>query len=239
MNKKIQYLLFPRRCVACDMVLDFGRYKYGFCKKCKNKITYAKEPVCKVCGKVIIDNNGERCNDCIKKKHYFLQSKGVYVYEGPIKGSMYRFKYNNRRGYRFTFARDIVRLRGDWIKSTRIDAILPIPMYYKKRRRRGYNQAQLIAEALSREIGIPCYAKLVTRIRDTTPMKGLSDTERQKNLKNAFNFSQKGLQLERVLLIDDIYTTGATMDSVAKVLLDSGIIEVYGLCMCVGKGYSH
>lgn len=79
MNKKIQYLLFPRRCVACDMVLDFGRYKYGFCKKCKNKITYAKEPVCKVCGKVIIDNNGERCNDCIKKKHYFLQSK-EYMY---------------------------------------------------------------------------------------------------------------------------------------------------------------
>ena len=79
----------------------------------------------------------------------------------------------------------------------------------------------------------------ISRNRDTTPMKGLSDTQRQKNLKNAFNFSQKGLQLERVLLVDDIYTTGATMDSVAKVLRDAGVKEVYGLCMCVGKGYSH
>ena len=69
-------------------------------------------------------------------------------------------------------------------------------------------------------------------------MKGLSDTQRQKNLKNAFNFSGKGLQLKRVLLIDDIYTTGATLDSVAKVLHDAGVKEVYGLCMCVGKGYS-
>ena len=239
MNKKIQYLLFPKRCVACDKVLDFGRYKYGFCKKCKNKITYAYEPVCKVCGKVIIDSNGELCNDCMGKKHYFLQAKGVYVYEGPIKGVMYRFKYSNRRCYKYTFARDIVRVHGKWLRGIRIDAIIPVPMYKKKQRKRGYNQAALIAEALAKEIGVVCYSKIVSRNRDTTPMKGLSDTQRQKNLKNAFNFSQKGLQLERVLLIDDIYTTGATMDSVAKVLRDAGVKEVYGLCMCVGKGYSH
>ena len=239
MNKTIQYLLFPKRCIGCDKVLDFGRYKYGVCKKCKSKITYAYEPVCKVCGKVIIDGNGELCDDCTGKKHYFLQSKGVYVYEGPIKGSMYRFKYNNRRSYKHTFARDIVRIHGDWIRSIRIDAVVPIPMYNKKRRKRGYNQAELIARALSKEIGVPCYDKIVTRSRDTTPMKGLSDTQRQKNLKNAFNFSQKGLQLKRVLLIDDIYTTGATMDSVARILREAGIKEVYGLCICVGKGYSH
>lgn len=238
MNSKIQYLLFPKRCVVCDKVLDFGHYRYGFCKKCKSEITYAYEPVCKVCGKVIIDSNGEMCNDCMVKKHYFSQSKGVYVYEGPIKGSMYRFKYNNRRGYKYTFARDIVRIHGDWLRNIRVDGIIPIPMYYKKLRKRGYNQAALIAGALSKEIGVPCYEKIVSRNRDTTPMKGLSDTQRQKNLKNAFNFSQKGLQLKRVLLIDDIYTTGATMDSVARVLREAGVKEVYGLCMCVGKGYS-
>ena len=239
MNSKIQYLLFPKRCALCDKVLDFGRYKYGVCKKCKDKVTYAYEPVCKKCGKVIIDSNKEMCDDCISKRHYFVQSKGVYVYEGLIKGSMYRFKYNNRRDYKYAFVRDIVRIHGEWLRGIRVDAIVPIPMYYKKERKRGYNQAQLIADALSREIGLPCLNKIVSRNRDTTPMKGLSDTQRQKNLKNAFNFSKKGLQLRRVLLIDDIYTTGSTMDSVAKVLLDAGVKEVYGLCMCVGKGYSH
>lgn len=239
MNKKVQYLLFPKRCAFCDKVLDLGRYEYGSCRKCKNKIVYATEPVCKVCGKVIVDGNGELCHDCTKKKHYFVQSKGVYVYEGLVKGSMYRFKYGNRRGYKHTYVRDIVRMYGKWIKSLNIDAIIPIPMYIKKLRKRGYNQAQLVADALGREINVPSYNNIVTRYRDTTPMKGLSDTQRQKNLKNAFNFSQKGLQLRRVLLIDDIYTTGTTMDCVARVLLDAGIKEVYGLCMCVGKGYSH
>ena len=238
MKRIISALLYPARCVACDNVLDYSRYKIGFCKKCYKKVKYAIEPVCRKCGKVIDDYNKEFCLDCQNKKHYFIQSKGVYVYEGNMKQSMYRFKYSNRRCYKYTFSRDILRVHGRWIQSLNVDGIVPVPMYRKKQKIRGYNQAELIADQLSREIKIPLYSDIVYRTRKTIPMKGLSDTQRQKNLKNAFNFSGKGLQLKRVLLIDDIYTTGATLDSVDKVLRDAGVKEVYGLCMCVGKGYS-
>ncbi len=238
MNNILIKLLYPPRCVSCDQVLDASRYKVGFCRECGRKVRFALEPVCKVCGKVLSDSNLELCHDCRKKKHVFLQSKGVYVYEGGIKGAMYRFKYNNRRCYKYTFAKDTRRLLGDWIKSLNVDGIVPVPMYNKKKRKRGYNQAEVFARQLSKELSVPIYAEIVIRNRKTKPMKGLSDTERQKNLKNAFNFCEKGLQLKRVLIIDDIYTTGATLDAVAKVLLEGGIKEVYGLCLCVGRGYS-
>ena len=238
MNNIFKYCLYPSRCLSCDEVLDFGMYKYGFCRRCAKEIRFACEPVCKVCGKVIADENGELCKDCRKKKHTFTQSKGVYVYEGKIKAMMYRFKYGNRRCYGHIFARDIIRLHGAWIERCGIDAIVPVPMYKKKQRRRGYNQAEVIARALSKEIGIPMYPDIVCRNRSTVPMKGLNDTQRQKNLKNAFNFNEKGILLRRVLIIDDIYTTGATLDEVAKALLKGGVEEVYGLCLCVGRGYS-
>lgn len=238
MKRIIRGILFPVRCVSCDKVLDYNRITIGFCRKCFKKIRYAYEPVCKKCGKVINDSSKEYCLDCQNRTHFFIQSKGVYVYEGNIKKSMYRFKYSNRRCYRYTFSREIIKQQGRWIKSLELDGIVPVPMYKKKKKIRGYNQAELIARQLSCDTGIPLYDDIVYRTRKTIPMKGLSDTQRQKNLKNAFNFSKKGLQLKRVLVIDDIYTTGATLDSVAKVLQDAGVKEVYGLCMCVGKGYS-
>lgn len=238
MNNLISKVFFPRRCVACDELLDYSEIINGFCGKCKEELRYAAEPVCKKCGKVLYDENTELCLDCATRKRSFIQSKGVYVYEGKIKSGMYRFKYNNRRCYKYTFSRDIIRTNGVWIKSLNLDGIVPVPMYKKKQRQRGYNQAELIARQLSKDTGIPLYNDIVIRNRKTIPMKGLSNTEREKNLKNAFNFSEKALQLKRVLVIDDIYTTGATLDSVAKTLLDAGVKEVYGLCMCVGKGYS-
>ena len=238
MNNIFKSSLYPLRCLSCDEVLDFGMYRFGFCRNCAKEIRFAYEPVCKICGKVIEDENGELCSDCKKKKHYFTQSKGVYVYEGGIKAMMYRFKYGNRRCYRYIFARDIIRLHGAWIKAHKIEAIVPVPMYKRKKRLRGYNQAEVIASRLSKEIGIPMYPDMVCRNRPTVPMKGLNDIQRQKNLKNAFNFNKKGLLLERVLIIDDIYTTGTTLDEVAKALLDGGVREVYGLCLCVGRGYS-
>ena len=237
MNNIIPYLLYPKKCVSCDEALDFARYRYGFCVRCAREIKYACEPVCKICGKVLSSDNDELCLDCSRVKHFFVQCKGVYVYQGGIKAAMYRFKYNNRRCYKYTFTKDIIRRYGAWIKTNRIEAIVPVPMYKSKKLRRGYNQSEIIAAQLSKEVGIPMYPDVVVRNRPTTPMKGLSNIERQKNLKNAFNFCEKGLQLRKVLVIDDIYTTGATIDAVAKALLQGGVIEVYGLCVCVGRGY--
>ena len=238
MNILIKYLLYPAKCICCDDVLDFDRYSYGICRRCATNVRFAREPICKMCGKVIADDNEELCADCKKRKHYFVQSRGVFVYEGGIKSAMYRFKYNNRRCFAYTFTGYAIKMHASWIRGHGIEAIIPVPMYKHKKRQRGYNQAEVIAGALGKALDIPVYRDMVVRSRATTPMKGLSDIQRQKNLKNAFNFREKGIQLRRVLIVDDIYTTGATLDSVAGVLLRGGISEVYGLCICVGRGYS-
>lgn len=231
-------LIFPRRCVICNEILEVNRISIGYCKKCYKKLRFCDEPICMKCGKPMKSSFEEFCYDCKRKRHYFEQARSVYIYKGEIKKSIYRFKYNNKRYYKEAFARDAVRMFGNWILSKNIDAIIAVPMYKKKEKIRGYNQASLFAKELSDNLGIKFYDDLVIRTRNTVPMKELSDVEREKNLKNAFNFTKKGLQLKKVLVVDDIYTTGVTLDMVAKCLIDSGIEKVYGMCVCVGIGYT-
>ena len=107
-------------------------------------------------------------------------------------------------------------------------------MYRNKQRVRGYNQAEVFARALSMELGIPLASNMVKRVRDTVPLKTLNPEERKNNLKNAFQTSKKIVQLEKVLLIDDIYTTGSTADAAADALHRSGVKDVYLLCICIG-----
>ena len=124
---------------------------------------------------------------------------------------------------------------GDCIRSWHAQALIPIPLYPKKERRRGYNQAALLAKALGTELGIPVYESLVKRIRNTTPLKQLNPEERLNNLKKAFILMENGVKLNRVIIIDDIYTTGSTIDAVAHTLLGQGIQEVYFVTLAIGE----
>lgn len=113
---------------------------------------------------------------------------------------------------------------------------MPVPIHRNKRIKRGYNQAEVMAQAISRQTGIPV-VPLVERTVDTLPQKELTPEKRAKNLKNAFKVRKNGVKFKRILIIDDIYTTGATVDAMAGILLDRGIDEVYCLYGCIGQGY--
>lgn len=229
-------IIFPRRCPGCDEVLFWKDYRVGFCEKCRKEIKKPGDRVCLKCGKTVRDKERQLCNSCEKHKHFFTQGKGVYLYTGVMKTAMYRFKYSNRRIYAKIFAKDAVDSYALWINSVDPDIIIPIPMYRKKERKRGYNQATEFAKELSKQVNIPIESNTLVRIKDTTPLKSLNPSERKKNLKNAFIFRKNVVQYENALLIDDIYTTGATMDAAAYVLKKSGVKRVYGLYACVGKG---
>ena len=177
-----------------------------------------------------------------------ISGKALYVYRGDIKLAMYRFKYSNKREYAYFFAQQAVERYPElffsvakscvtnsfeWKKCA--DAIIPIPMYPKKQRRRGYNQAESIAYALSELTHIPVDTKLIQRIRDTTPQKELDDTERKNNLKNAFQIAKSVVKYNKVIVVDDIYSTGSTMETVAKELKYIGIHQIYALCICIGE----
>jgi ComF family protein len=226
-------IFFPPRCPFCDEVLYPGQ---KICKTCTGKIRLAEEPVCARCGKPLQNERNEYCGDCQRREHFYTQGKAVYYYEGAVRQSLYRFKYHNRREYAIYYAASAAQLYSDWIKRKGVEVIIPIPMYEPKRRRRGYNQAEVFARALGRELGIPVDAKLVCRIKNTTPQKELNDKERRANLKNAFQLQTDIVEYNQILLVDDIYTTGSTIDAVAEILLATGIQNIYYICVGIGIG---
>jgi len=124
-----------------------------------------------------------------------------------------------------------------WLEQRGIEVIVPVPMFAAKKRSRGYNQAEVFARALGRECAVPVEEKLVVRTKNTMPQKSLNDKQRKDNLKGAFQVRTNIVKYSKILLVDDIYTTGATIDAIAELLKKSGAKEVYFLSICVGEGY--
>ena len=227
-------ILFPRRCPFCDTIVT---PEEEICSACRKKITYIQEPVCKKCGQLIADERQEYCYDCSRKSHTYHSGKAVFVYQGVVKQSLYRFKYGNKREYALCYGNEAVRLWGEWILSKQVDAIVPIPLHKKRQRSRGYNQAELFAKVVGQQLDIPVRTDVVFRTVNTAPQKNLDDRQRKKNLKKAFTISQNIVQLKKILLVDDIYTTGSTVEAVTQQLRAAGVKEVYVLCVSIGRGY--
>ena len=116
------------------------------------------------------------------------------------------------------------------------EALIPIPLHPSRKRKRGFNQAELLAKAIAKRSGIPVDAKLLLRTKKTDAQKDLNDQERLANLRDAFSVQKNEIPYHNLILVDDIYTTGSTMDAAAKLLKEHGAQNVYFLCICVGMG---
>ncbi len=240
-------LLYPPSCVLCGKVLptdsgkvDNGETLYDFekvCETCKGKIKIMEEPTCMKCGKMVESPLVEYCHDCENSEFTFLRNRSVFPYTGTIRKAMHDFKYAHRKENALFFGQAINNYLGEWMKSLQVDAVIPVPLHKKRKRRRGYNQALLLAEIVGRYLDVPVDANILTRYGNTKPQKELGRKERKINLEKAFKISQNELQYYRVLLIDDIYTTGATLEGAAGVLKAAGVEEIYCVTACVGRGY--
>lgn len=228
-------LLFPRRCPVCDGILTFGGKK--ICGECVDKLAYIHEPRCKKCGKQIEKFEQEYCYDCAKHRHVYKTGIVPFMHTGYVKKSVYAIKYQNKREYIDFYTDEIVRLYREEIEAWNAQGLIPVPLHKKKRIKRGYNQAELIARELSKKLGMPMYGKILKRIENTRPQKELNDIQRKKNLENAFIIDKNIVKLKKVILVDDIYTTGSTIDACSKILMDNGIQEVNYICISIGVGY--
>ena len=228
-------LIYPRRCPLCDRVLDMEEHKKLICRECENKPVYIHSPYCFKCGKQLNDSNEEYCSDCRRRSHSFVRGVALYDYSS-IRVSMYRFKYSGRAEYAEFYGREIALVFGELFEKWGIEAIVPVPMYSGKERMRGYNQAEKLAESVGAESGLPVIHGLVKRVRNTKPMKLLGVGERAANLKNAFIIASNDVKFSKVLLVDDIFTTGATIDAVAETLKDAGVSYVYFVALSIGAG---
>ena len=129
-----------------------------------------------------------------------------------------------------------MRRHGKTLLGLGIDAMIPIPVHKKKLQKRGYNQAEVLAAALSDRLSIPVETELLVRAVNTEPQKRLDPEHREQNLKKAFQCTKKSVSYKKVLLVDDIYTTGATIEACTKCLQAAGIPEVYYTSVAIGTG---
>lgn len=232
MIERILDYVYPRRCPVCDEVVPRGGL---ICAPCKETLQYVEEPRCFSCGKTLLSEDEEMCDDCKDGRHIYR--KGLALYEYPaISKSIYRFKYQGRCEYADFFGKDMAKHLRREIKQWKAQALVPVPLYAAKERKRGFNQAELLANVLGRELGLPVEKNLIIRRKHTVPMKNLDAAMRQINLKKAFLMGQDDVKLKRVIIVDDIYTTGSTIDAMAGVLLAAGIEEVYFVALSIGNG---
>lgn len=227
-------LLFPRRCPVCHDVVEDREER--ICRICRLRLPYVREPSCRKCGKPLYAEEKEYCRDCASGKHVFRQGRAPFVYDEIMRRSVSRFKYGGRREYASFYAEEILRKCGREAALWKAEAFIPIPLHPSRRRKRGFNQAELLARELSKRTGIPADAGVLFRVKKTRVQKELNREERAANLKGAFSLGKGTLPYKNVILIDDIYTTGSTVDEAARILREGGADSVYFLCICVGRG---
>ena len=190
------------------------------------------------CGKGINHEEDEYCEDCLKIPKSYEKGFPALWYLDGVKRSLYDFKYNNQREQGAFYSSCICARYGEQIKTRAIDGLVPVPVHPHKRRTRGYNQAEVLAKQLGKNLHITMYPRYLERVVDTNPQKELNDKERMKNLKSAFKIGENKIKLKRVLLVDDIYTSGATIEACTKVLLENETEAVYYTSVAIGRGFS-
>lgn len=224
-------LLYPARCPVCDGVLLPGE---EVCRECLPKLRYVADPRCCKCGKPLQAEETEYCRDCMGGNHIYDSGLALYEYES-VKDSLYRFKYKGRCEYAGFYGKEIAARLGDRIADWHPDALLPVPMHKRKERMRGYNQARLLAEGVGAALHIPVRQDLMIRQKKTVPLKELDPAERQINLKRAFIIGRFDVKLKCIIIVDDIYTTGSTMDEMARVLKAAGVSRIHFLTLAIGS----
>ena len=224
--------MYPKTCCFCGKIST-----EEICERCKEKVSYIEEPRCKKCGKPIRYEEQEYCLDCQRQSFHYEQGRSLWVHKGVVPWSIYQFKYHNRRVYGQFYARELYRLYGRKIQEWGIDLIVPVPLHRRRKRRRGYNQAEILAKNLGELTGIPVEKGLVIRKQYTKPQKTLNNRERARNLKDVFDVRKTAVSEKNILLIDDIYTTGSTIDGISKVLLEKGHNKVWFLTISIGQDF--
>ena len=222
-------LLYPSRCPICQKI------EPGICRECSMLLKLVQQPCCCQCGKPVDMPEQELCPDCSKDQHVFSKGFGMLLYEGKVKDAIHRIKYQNKREYVKTFAELLARYGQRKIDLWKPEVLIPIPMYEKKQRERGYNQAELLARHLGNCWDLPVDTQILKKICDTDAQKELDRTMRRRNLRKAFEANTEK-QYQRVMLVDDVYTTGSTIDAAAAALKKTGISEIFFAVICIGHG---
>lgn len=217
-------LLYPQRCRYCNNVTDIRRQ---ICHTCENTLLRIEGDICKLCGKSVSD-----CN-CGHKKHYYKYTCAPFYYEGAASRAIWNLKFRNKTQLSKTLAEDMAECFNRHYQGYDFDLCTFVPSGKETLKKRGYNQAELLARDFCLIAGLECKELLVKK-HSTKAQHDLSAVERSGNLVGAIGLKEEAdLENMRILLIDDIKTTGSTLNECAKMLLIGGAAEVF--CLTVAQ----
>lgn len=231
--------LYPPVCRFCSCRLN-GQDEECFCHSCRDKVRLVAPPLCPLCGRPFLDGAGEDhlCGSCLVRSLYFVRARAWACYPGdqelehPLREVLQRFKYGRKESLGKPLGRLMARGCAQFFHECTFDAIIPVPLHSKRLRWRGFNQAVLLAREVSRLWGIPMDPFVLARSRDTSPQTQLPEEERRKNVRGVFSLSpNKSAEGMTLLLVDDVYTSGATVNECSRTLVRAGAKEVYVLTL--------
>ena len=227
--------IFPIKCPICNQIVIPKGEIYHL--ECIVKLEFLTEPFCKKCGIPIKSEEQEYCNQCTLEDRSWDFGRSIFYYRGIAKQILYQVKQEGTKEIINFFTLQMKKTQKDYIQTIAPDCLVPVPLHSSKFRKRGFNQAELLAREFGTQLNIPIRL-LLRKTQKTKDQKNLNRIERKKNVKDVFCVDvaeiEKGIP-KSVLLIDDVSTTGSTLTECAKVLKCQGVQKVSFLSICAGE----
>jgi competence protein ComFC len=198
-----------------------------WCTTCQTSVQKIEPPLCPVCGQR--NSRVGLCPRCQKLTPHYTALRSWAVFDGTIRNALHQLKYRRNVGLGEILARSMVELAEEM--KWEIDLITPVPLGLARLAERGYNQSSLLAKPLSLALRVPYRPQILSRVRETRSQVGLTAAERRENVSGAFVAQPNGIMGRNVLLVDDVTTSGSTLDACAEALLTAGARQVYGLTL--------
>lgn len=221
-------VLFPPRCMACRQLTPYVIDRHRpLCDGCREEVVTLCEPVCPRCGHPTEQQVETYCGQCPPFKVYYRRARAAVAYEGPMRELIGGFKFGFRDYLQEYLGRWLVQGWEEFLKQEQFDAIVPVPLHWMRKWWREFNQAQLLSEVLAGYTGLPLEPDMLRRHRRTRRQTATAGPERLRNVRGAFSLTgRRDPTGQRLLLVDDVHTTGATANECARVLQAAGAVEV-------------
>ena len=220
-------ILSPPRCIACNASMPANNYAM-FCYNCSKNYHLNNGTVCQICGKPIYENRDDTCANCKSEKIYYIKNISRYKYKGCIKTAIQNMKFKQREWISYKFGDALAKTVQAEYSDIKFDLVIAVPMSALSELSRGFNQSFEIADIVAKSIHTPLRKNILLKNPGIKTQSGLNRKERAENVKNAFYVrNSKHIIDKTILLIDDVFTTGSTINACAKVLKKNGALAVY------------
>ena len=225
-------ILYPEniKCIVCNEEI-FTSDAFSICPKCLDKLSFLNDKICKICG-VKIFGEGNLCERCVKNEYKEIKlARAVFEYDENLKILIHKLKYDNQKFLAKPLSNILYNYFTHRDEINDVDIIIPIPLHEKRLKQRGYNQTELLLQSFKETNLIR--TDIVKRVKDTPTQTKLTKEERMENLKDAFEIVDKDeIKNKRILIVDDIFTTGSTALTLAKLLVKNKAKSVKCLTLC-------